>query len=357
MFIEHKHVDIAVGADNHNSKFSGPYQVSLLVDLNSPFGLYDRTRGRAIVATQSEELRFLEIVHDEVLGSEGTRLIFAYTISRSHPGSTLKSFQIESDNEKLVVLVTHPFNRSRSENLSVRGQFDYITSETKFNRLGVDLFSDRLRVLRVGASYDFIDDFRGINLIDAEFSQGLDILDESQPNIAKNNNANLSRLNGKTDFSKVNLEYSRLQYLSFITPGLNLLGSVVGQYAFAQLLSGEEFGVGGDEFGRAYDPSEITGDHGLSGKLELQWGQNVAYEEFEALTGYQLFVFYDLGATWRIDPSVRVSIASIGAGVRFNLWDNVSGLVEVTKPLTRDVLARGADGDEGRVFFNVGARF
>ncbi len=355
LFIEHKHVDIAVGADNRGSKFAGPYQASLLIDLNSPFGLYDRTRGRAIVASQSEELRFLEITHDEILGSEGTRLILAYTISRSNPGSTLKPFKIESDNEKLVVLVSHPLIRSRSRNLSIRGQFDYISSESKI--LGTDLFSDRLRVLRVGASYDFIDDFRGINLIDAEFSQGLDILNESQPNIAKNTNANLSRLNGKTDFSKVNLEYSRLQYLSFITPGLNLLGSVIGQYAFSQLLSGEEFGVGGDEFGRAYDPSEITGDHGLSGKLELQWGQNVAYEDFEVLAGYQLFVFYDLGAVWRIDPFDRVSVASVGAGVRFNLWDNVSGLVEVAKPLTRDVAARGADGNEGRVFFNVGARF
>ncbi len=361
LFIEHKHVDIAVGGDNRGSKFAGAYQGSLLVDLNSPFGLYDRTRGRAIVASQPEELRFLEVTHDEILGSEGTRLILGYTISRSNPGSTLKPFMIESDNEKLVVLVVHPFIRSRSKNLSIRGQFDYITSESKI--LGAELFSDRLRVLRVGGSYDFIDAFRGINLIDAEFSQGLDILNESQPNPEKNTNANLSRLNGKTNFNKVNLEYSRLQYLSFITPGLNLLGSVFGQYSFSQLLSGEEFGVGGDEFGRAYDPSEITGDHGVSGKLELQWGQNVAFENFEALTGYQFFAFYDLGAVWQIDhrvkglPSPRQSVASVGAGVRFNLWDNVSGLVEVAKPLTRDVTARGADGDEARVFFNVGARF
>ena len=359
LFIEHKHVDIALGGDNRGSKFSGPYQASLLVDLNSPFGLYDRTRGRAIVASQAEELRFLEITHDEILGSEGTRLILAYTISRSNPGSTLKPFKIESDNEKLVVLVTHPFIRSRSENLSIRGQFDYISSETKLKAFDLDLFSDRLRVLRVGGSYDFIDQFRGINLIDAEFSQGLDILHQSErrPVTVDEPSGYLSRVNGKTNFSKVNLEYSRLQYLSFITPGLNLLGSVIGQYSFSQLLSGEQFGVGGDEFGRAYDASEIIGDHGASGKLELQWGQNTAFEDFEALTGYQLFAFYDLGAVWQIDPSVRVSIASIGAGVRFNLWDNVSGLVEVTKPLTRDVAARGADGGEPRVFFNVGARF
>jgi len=173
----------------------------------------------------------------------------------------------------------------------------------------------------------------------------------------------LSRRNGKYNFSKVNLEYSRLQYLSFITPGLNILGSVIGQYAFSQLLSDEEFGVGGDEFGRVYDPSELTGDHGLAGKLELQWGQNTAFEDFEALTGYQLYVFYDLGAVWQIDSrakaltSSRQSLASVGMGVRFNLWDNVSGLVEVATPLTRDVAARGADGDEARVFFNVGARF
>ena len=218
-----------------------------------------------------------------------------------------------------------------------------------------ELFDDRLRVLRVGATYDFIDQFRGINLIDGEFSQGLDILNES--------NDNSSRLNGRTNFSKVNLDYSRLQHLGFITPGLNLLGSLIGQYSFSQLLSFEEFGIGGAEFGRAYDPFEVTGDHGLAGKLELQWGQNTTFEDLEALTGYQLFAFYDLGAVWQIDTagkfltSNRQSVASAGLGVRFNLWDNVSGLVEVAKPLTRSVLARGSDGDEARVFFNVGARF
>ena len=99
----------------------------------------------------------------------------------------------------------------------------------------------------------------------------------------------------------------------------------------------------------------------------MQWGQNVAFENFEALTGYQFFAFYDLGAVWQIDPGPkgtflepldsRQSVASVGVGVRFNLWDNVAGLVEVAKPLTRSVAARGADGGEGRVFFNVGARF
>ena len=225
------------------------------------------------------------------------------------------------------------------------------------------MFSDRLRVLRVGATYDVIDSLRGINLVDVEFSQGLDILNESQPNPSKNANANLSRVQGRTNFNKVNVEYSRLQSMSFITPGLNLLGALEGQYSFSQLLSGEEFGIGGEQFGRAFDSSEITGDHGLAGKLELQWGQNVAFEDFEALTGYQIFVFYDIGAVWQIDTrqkdlaSSRQSASSVGGGVRFNLWDNVSGLVEIAAPLARSVLLRGADGDEARIFFNVGARF
>ena len=68
---------------------------------------------------------------------------------------------------------------------------------------------------------------------------------------------------------------------------------------------------------------------------------------------------------WRINATdlgtngkVTESAASAGLGIRFNVTENVSGFIEIDKPLTRAVSAEGVDdAGEPRVFFSVGARF
>ena len=361
IFIEHKSVDISVGGDNRGTKLQGPYQASLLIDLNSPFGLYERTRMRGTVASQPEELAFLEITHDENIGSEGTKLILSYSAARSRLGSILKPAQIDTYEDSIVLLVTHPIIRSRGTNLSVRGSFTYSRSEIQLVAGLQPLFEDRLRIAAIGGTYDFVDRLRGVNLVDVEFKQGLDILNESTSgSVDSDGNSTLSRVNGKSDFSKIVVRAQRLQGLQNLLPGLTMLVSASGQYAFSQLLSSEQFGYGGNEFGRAYDASEIVGDHGAAGTVELQYGQNVFWEDLEFLTGYQIYAFYDYGLVWRIDPlggPSRQTGASTGAGVRFNLLDNISGFVEMAKPLTRGVASRGMDGGEPRYFFGIAARY
>lgn len=50
--------------------------------------------------------------------------------------------------------------------------------------------------------------------------------------------------------------------------GLNPYLAATAQTSFGQsLLSPKQFGVGGSQFGRGYDPSEITGDSGVAGKV------------------------------------------------------------------------------------------
>ena len=76
------------------------------------------------------------------------------------------------------------------------------------NLLGDRLSRDRLRVLRANATYDFADRFRGVSLVALELSQGLNILDARGAN-----EANTSREDGKTNFTKIGLSGQRLQAL------------------------------------------------------------------------------------------------------------------------------------------------
>src|SRR5690606_6920501 len=99
-------------------------------------------------------------------------------------------------------------------------------------------------------------------------------------------------------------------------------------------------GVGGIGFGRGYDPSEVTGDHGIAAKVELQWKEPITFNT-PFINSYQLYGFYDIGRVWNEDATTsaqkRDSVASAGAGLRFDLNYDMEGGFAVAFPLTREV--------------------
>ena len=152
------------------------------------------------------------------------------------------------------------------------------------------------------------------------------------------------------------------------TGDLSIFAAATGQFAGSQLLSSEEFGFGGEYFGRAFDFSEIAGDHGATGKVELRYARaadSVPFLRGMPLKDFQFFTYYDYGVAWRIDPVANGVVdgkhaqtgSSAGGGLRFSVNDNISGSIEIDKPLTRDVSARGTDGEEPRLFFQLSANF
>jgi hemolysin activation/secretion protein len=208
-----------------------------------------------------------------------------------------------------------------------------------------------LRILRIGTSYDLVDRFRGVSFFDVEVSQGLPVFNYTR----KGDESSRPEASGK--FTKITGEVSRLQ--SLFLPGLNLYVAAQGQFSPDKLLASEEFGVGGSQYGRGYDPSEITGDSGVATKVELQYGGPA---DFRFLKGYQFFAFWDYGKTWNRDKASkkdgtdRDSLMSAGAGVRLNFIDAVSGEFFLAKPLTRDIAGRG-NADNWRGFFSLTTRF
>ena len=141
--------------------------------------------------------------------------------------------------------LSHPFVRTRGRNLSAFVLFDYIDSDTDLRRQ--KLSEDRLRVARAGLVYDFVDRYEGINLFFLQASRGLGILG------ATGGDDPVSRPGGGSGFTKFELSAFRLQRLG---AGWNVRFQASGQYSFDRLLAPEEFGFGGEEFGRGYDPSD-----------------------------------------------------------------------------------------------------
>ena len=337
-----------VRIDNRGSKFNGPGRLWLGADFNSLVKPYDRTTLRAIAAGKNaKELTYLEVGHERPLGIDGKKLRLQLNHTVSEPGHTLRSLEVESKSYSLRIGVSNPVIRSRARNWSLHADFVVRDSETTI--FGNRLSKDRVRFVSVGAIYDSVDRFGGVNMFEAYLDQGLGILGATKPG-----STDLSRARARTGFTKVRLSASRLQQLS---DRWSLLASITSQFATTSLPASEEFGVGGEHCGRAYDTSEVTGDDGACLTLELRYGHNFGAR---FLQGYQAYGFYDVGRVRRKDPGAlgkTASLTSAGIGARFNFTERLSGSIEVAWPQTKQVDSRPIDVDSKRAFLSLTLRF
>lgn len=335
--------------DNRGSKYLGRIQHTGTFVANSLFGNADRSQVRVITTSPTTELRFVDLQHDEAIGSNGARLGFTTSYSKTRPGDTVKSTNIVGESIFGQVKGTYPFIRTRRENLNMRAMFDARNSDVDISG-SVPFTSDKLRVLRVGAGYDFADRYRGVNLIDGQVSQGLNWLG------ATDTGTNRSRTDGSSDFTKFNLDLSRTQMLP---DNWSFLTAASGQYSLDKLLLAEQYTLGGNSgFGQAYDPSELSGDYAAAGKAELRYSRYVSKQYLQA---YQAYGFYDYGKVWLRGTTTNIndgkSLSSVGLGVRTYFTPNVWGYVEGALPLTKDVANEGGNGDSPRLFFSLTGKF
>lgn len=333
-----------VGFDNRGSRFLGPLQGDVSVSANNHLGLYEQVTARTVGTLNLEELKYGLVNYQQPLGGYGTNVRFSASHARTEPGAGLRSLDIEGKSTTLEAQLSHPVIRSRTQNVTATLGFTMRNSESE--TLAVNVFEDHIRTLEAGVSYDAADSLRGVNQISASFTQGLGIFGSNDENDL------VSRGNADASFSKVEAQASRFQA---ITGGWSTQISAKGQYAFDPLFSSEEFDVGGASFGSAYDASEVTGDHGLAARAEMQYRLQELTEYMDYM---QLYSFYDVGRAWNektlIGETKRESLASAGIGTRFAVANGVTGSVEFAVPLTKRVAAEATDGEDARFFFTLG---
>jgi len=313
-----------VSVDNRGSEALGFARYQADGELNSVLGLQEKF-GVRIATSGDRKLEFESVFYEQTLGKEGGKLNLTLNRVRSTPNlaNAFIPLETETASDSATLGYLHPVLRSRSENLYLRANLSAYDGESYlFNVLESE---ERIRALRIGVGYDLADRFNGINIFDLEYAQGLRGLGASRAG-----DAFLSRAAGRPDFSKINLYAARLQALS---ENWSVLGALSGQYAFNDLLSPELYSFGGEQFGRGYNASELTGDHGAAAKLELRYKLPQFLLEQSILYG-----FYDVGMVRQRTPgglAASQSAASAGVGTRFSLGRYLSGFVEFAKPLTR----------------------
>jgi hemolysin activation/secretion protein len=351
IMIERDPYDAFLGIDNYSSRFLGRWEAMAGGSVNSQlFHNNERLSAQVVYAPHGpitdHELAYISGSYWTPIGGYGTNLEVLYSYTDTEPGLDLREFDVEGKSKYLSLTVKHPFIRSRDLNLTGRILLDG-RNASNTNNIPDDR-EDNIRALRIGGRLEFVDTLfsGGVNTLDIEAARGLDIFGASDKG-----DAQLTRADGDPEFFKLEAELQRLQRLG---QQFNILMGVKGQSSNDALLSSEEFGFGGSSYGRGYDPSEIVGDDGVAGKVELQW--NPAYQS-TWMNNTQVFGFWDIGKVWN-DNAVTNSVesaASVGVGFRADFQYDIGTEFYVAVPLTHDVEAER--DDDARFYLSVMKRF
>lgn len=340
-----KPISAAFTADNRGTKPIGPVQLDGSVDLEDLTGFFESTRIRLIGTPQIEELIYLDVSETIPLGTEGTTLTIGARRSWSQPGADVAEFELDSKSLTLRASLMHPFIRTRSETL--RGTLGFTVRENETTALNEPLSEDHLRVLSAGMVYDVGDSLGGVTLVSGTLHVGLDVFGASG-----RDDANLSRAGGRADFHKLTGLIQRHQPLS---DEFAVMASVEGQWSPYKLLSAEEYGIGGASFGSAFDYSELTGDSGIAGRIELQYTPDLGVPE---LRFTQFYLFTDGGGVWNHEEDERhgwQTLWSAGIGMRLAVGEIASASFEAAKPISHIPSGTGDDGLRG--FFSITLRY
>lgn len=331
--------------DNFGSRFTGPHRTSFAYE-NIFFPLQTTTVSGLANLPDGKKLRALHGTHRIAFLPEfGVKLSAGHTIS--NPEYTLKSSDIDSKSLSGSLGLDWKMIRQRDESLTAHLSLDVHNVTTNTQKL--PLTRDRVRAVRAGIDFDTIDFLGGSNFFTATLSKGIASLGAS-----KASEQNLSRAEAKPDFTKFESTWRRQQPLSEDWLATTLITS---QLASKPLYSSEEFGFGGPALGRAYDSSEITGDHGLAGAIEVH------YVNLPPLSGLKLVpsMFYDIGKVWNVDSGEKnsLSAASFGLGLNISHRNGISSSLTVAQPLTKsiDTSVYGNNGKNLRLYFQMGWQF
>ncbi len=334
--------------NNQGSRYSGPIQLVANARKSSLITPYDEISTILSAAIPMTEMRYAGVKYRKpVWGAHGLNLELEASTSRTVPGDSLRELDVKGQSQSFKTGLSYSPIRQRSQTLELQTSFEIRQSKTDF--AGSELYDDRLRIFSLGASYNNADSFDGLNAFEMTYSQGLDIL-----GVRKAGSDNLSRKDGRPDFHKLYLSAGRLQALPH---QFEFLTAIQGQYAFDPLFSSEEFGFGGGQFGRGYDPSEISGDKGVSASFELRRNLQIGNPNFV----YQGYGFFDIGKVWNIDSSAsdKKSAASTGLGLRIGSSYGWSGDLNIAVPLTRkpDKAPQYTNGQSPRILFSLQKSF
>lgn len=345
LVVQPRKTDAFLQVDNRGSRYLGPYEVMGGVFFNDPFDTGGRLGLNSVITpNRGPDLAYGGVSFDQPLGEDGVRLFTALDYAATKPGSVLRELDTQGSAFNSSAVLSYPFIRSRDFNLM--GSATFQTHDVRSTNASAKLFDDHIRSLNAQIFLNLLDDWGGYSTLSVSATQGLAIFGATS-----RNDIDKSRANASGEYTRANFQATREQPL---TSRFSLFLAAGGQTSFGEsLLSPEQFSLGGDNFDRAFDPSEVTGDTAIAGRAE---GRFNVLDHASVFSGVQLYGFLEGGNVWQSQPQPGTpgsqALSSSGAGVRFTFANRFNTDLEWAKPLDRNAL--GTQSENSRFFFSVG---
>jgi hemolysin activation/secretion protein len=312
-------VDNMLRLTNRATEEIGPYFVTGQLVGNGLLGRGERLGLLFTAAHDVDEYGGAGVFGDFFVGSHGTRLMLMGLVSRSDPTEEPVDLEDLYRRQRTSIGITQPVQLESGTALVLSGGFDL--DDQVIERDAADLRDDRLRILHVGARAGWRHEGERQTSLLLQLRKGLDGL-----------GSQLEAEDLVDDPRDVDFLSARLQatHVAGLWESWTLRLDGFAQQSADVVPDSERFKIGGDRLGRGFEITEIAGDQGLGGKVELRRGLPAPSFLPGATEAYG---FYDIGAAWRNDVPGRQSAATAGTGVALRT-EHLTTYLELAKPLT-----------------------
>lgn len=313
----------AAAIDNMGSASSGPWQSSGSVALNSMLMPGDSlTVSGSFVPGSPREMRYGRIAYDLPLGSDSWRIGVSASHSENWPGDLRRYLRNRSQADTVEARVSYAPILSQMQSLWLTASLG-VTRASERDFIG-PIFADRIGIASFTADYKLHLRASSWTYVSATARKGLGLIDGQADSADW-----LSRHDASAHFALIN---GLLTHYENFSENWSIKLAAGGQLASGPLLTSQQYALGGLSFGRGFDAGWISGDDVVAGSAELRYDQSLS---LKFLKGYQLFTFVEAGAARIKLPGhdLDQSFASVGAGLRLFLTDDLHLSIGIAKPV------------------------
>lgn len=319
--MEEKKVAASAVLDNQGRKVIGQWRLGADFTINNPFKFGDAL-GIGYTHSQHSLLRQGRFNYGFPLLNDGTRMNFSYSRAEYDVGGDFAALDIAGISETARLQISHPIIRSRKTNLSATIGGAHIMGQSDLR--DIPLNDDTINFLEAGLNYSRRNASGGLANLSGLFASNF----RSNPN-GTDNEALPPRLELHGDY-----EYLFGQGWSGLVRGEAVLSS-------DSLPDSNKYSLGGPASVRGFVSSQLRGDQGVMGALELRRG--VAFAHADLL----LRGFVDAGEVrYEIplaDGSRSDSLASAGIGMTVSVSGKYILDLQWAKPIDGNEPGDGYD--------------
>lgn len=315
------------------------------VNLNTSLPYFETIGVRGAQFSGEDSADYAEIFTETWFGINGLRLKNRLARAESETPSNDLGFIAAGNTDLFETSLLYPVRRDFAGQSSLSFGVKHVDSQSLIS--GLDFINDEVTSLNLGyAGQSSLTN--GLESYALSIVQGIDLF-------GKNDISNPSRLDANGKFTYLTGQYQRL----YKPENSNIRYTIAAkaQISADKLLAGDEFSLGGADFGRGYGFAAATGDDGIAINLEA------ATPTLRTLSGRfsgHAYAFFDLGAAHEKNSNVQDDqfeiISSVGIGIRTKIL-KYDFDAEWAQPLHDDNLDFESENNSSRLTFKLIGRF